>query len=234
MNQELPYIEAVFRKGRGTRDQIAKICWTIEKAREFQKKHLLLLHCAKAFNCVDHNKMCKILQEIGILSHLTCLLRNLYAGQEATVRTTYRTMDGFQIGKGVRQGCVLSSCFLTSVQNASCKMPDWMKHKLKSILLEEISITSDMQMTPPYHTKWRGIKELLDEGQRGAWKNGLKLNIQNTKIMAYGPIASWQTDGKTMEKVTDSIFLSPKSLHMVTAAMKLKYACSLEEKLWPT
>ena len=178
--------------------------------------------------------MCKILQEIGILSLLTCLLRNLYAGQEATVRTTYGTMDGFQIGKGVRQGCVLSSCFSTSVQNASCKMPDWMKHKLKSILLEEISITSDMQMTPPYHRKWRGIKEPLDEGQRGAWKNGLKLNIQNTKTMAYGPIASWRTDGETMGKVTDSIFLSPKSLHMVTAAMKLKDACSLEEKLWPT
>ena len=178
--------------------------------------------------------MCKILQEIGILSLLTCLLRNLYAGQEATVRTTYGTMDGFQIGKGVRQGCVLSSCFSTSVQNASCKMPDWMKHKLKSILLEEISITSDMQMTPPYHRKWRGIKEPPDEGQRGAWKNGLKLNIQNTKTMAFGPIASWLTDGETMGKVTDCIFLSPKSLHMVTAAMKLKDACSLEEKLWPT
>ena len=114
MNCELPDVQAGFIKGRGTRDQIANIRWIIEKAREFQKKHLLLLFdYAKAFNCVDHNKLWKILQEMGIPDHLTCVLRNLYAVQEATVRTGHGTTWGFpyfQIGKGVHQGCILLPC----------------------------------------------------------------------------------------------------------------------------
>jgi len=89
-------------------------------------------------------------------------------------------------------------------------------------------------MTPPYGRKWRGIKEPLDESERGQWKDGLKLNIQKTKIMASGPITSWEIDGETVKTVSDFIFGAPKSLQMVTAAMKLKYACSLEEKLWLT
>ena len=102
MNRELPDVQAGFRKDRGTRDQIANIRWIIEKAREFQKNiYLCFIDCAKAFDCVDHNKLWKILQELGIPYHLTCLLRNLYAGQEATVRTRHRPMDWFQIGKGV-------------------------------------------------------------------------------------------------------------------------------------
>ena len=110
VNRELPDIQAGFRRGRGTRDQIANICWIMEKAREFQK---IIYFCftdyAKAFDCVDHNQLWKILKEMGIPDHLTCLLRNLYAGQEATVRTQ-RGTDWFQIGKGVRQGCILSTC----------------------------------------------------------------------------------------------------------------------------
>ena len=109
MNYELPDVQAGFRKGRGTRDQIANICWVIKKARKFQK-NICFIDYAKAFDCVDHNKLCKILIEMGILDHLTCLLRNLYAGQEATVRTGHGTRDWFQIGKGVRQGCILSPC----------------------------------------------------------------------------------------------------------------------------
>ena len=102
MNHELPDVQAGFRKGRGTRDQIANICWIIEKTREFQKSiYFCFIDYAKAFDCVDHNKLWTILQEMGIPDHLTCLLRNLYAGQEATVRTGYETTDGFQIGKGV-------------------------------------------------------------------------------------------------------------------------------------
>ena len=102
MNRELPDIQAGFRKGRGTRDQIAKIQWTIRKARKFQKNiYFCFIDNAKAFACVDHNKLWKILKEMGIPDHLTCLLRNLYAGQEATVRTGHGTMDWFQIGKGV-------------------------------------------------------------------------------------------------------------------------------------
>ena len=109
MNCELPDVQAGFRKGRGTRDQIANILWIMEKAREFQKNiYLCFIDYAKAFDCVDHNRLWKILKEMGIPDHLTCLLRNLYADQEATVRTGHGTTDRFQIGKGVCQGCILS------------------------------------------------------------------------------------------------------------------------------
>ena len=112
MNQELPDVQAGFRKGRGTRDQIANILlWIIEKAREFQKNICFcFIDHSKAFDSVDHNKLWKILQEMGIPDHLTCLLRNQYAGQAATVRTRHGTIDWFQIGKGVCQGCILSPC----------------------------------------------------------------------------------------------------------------------------
>ena len=111
MNCELPDVQAGFCKGRGTRAQIANICWIIEKAKDFQKTiYFYFVDCAKAFDCVDHNKLWKILQEMGIPDHLICLLRNLYAGQEATVRNEHGTTDWFQIGKGARQGCILSHC----------------------------------------------------------------------------------------------------------------------------
>src|SRR5574338_718232 len=111
VNHELPDVQAGFRKGRGTRDQIANMRWIIEKAREFQKNiYFCFIDYAKAFDCVDHNKLWKILKEMEIPDHLTCLLRNLYAGQEATVRTGHRTTDWFQIGKGVGEGCTLSPC----------------------------------------------------------------------------------------------------------------------------
>ena len=149
MNHELPDIQARFRKGRGTRDQMANICWIIEKARVFQK---IIYFCftdyAKAFDCVDHNKLWKMLKEMGIPNHLTCLLRNLYTGQEATVKIEHGTTDWFQIGKGVRQGCILSPCLFNYMQITSYKIVSWMKHNLESRMLGEISITSDMQMTP--------------------------------------------------------------------------------------
>ena len=111
VNQEIPNAQAGFRKGRGTRDQIANICWIIEKGREFQKNiYFCFIDYAKAFDCVDHHKLWKILKEIGIPDHLICLQRNLYAGQEATVRTRHGTTDWFKIGKGVCQGCILSPC----------------------------------------------------------------------------------------------------------------------------
>ena len=111
MNRELPDVQAGFRKGRGTRDQIANICWIMEKAREFQKNICFcFIDYAKAFDCVDHNKLWKILKKKGILDHLTCLLRNLHAGQEATVRTGHATTDWFHIGKGVLQDYILSPC----------------------------------------------------------------------------------------------------------------------------
>ena len=111
MNHELADVQVGFRKGRGTKDQITNICWIIEKVREFQKNiHFCFIDYAKAFHCVDHNKLWKILKETGISDHLTCLLRNLYADQEATVRTGHETTDWFQISKRVYQGCILSPC----------------------------------------------------------------------------------------------------------------------------
>ena len=111
MNRELPEIQAGFRKGRRTRDQMANICWIIEKAREFQKSiYFCFFDYAKVFDCVDHNKIWKILKDMRIPDPLTFLLRNLYAGQEATIRTGHGTTDWFQIGKGVCQGCILSLC----------------------------------------------------------------------------------------------------------------------------
>ena len=113
VNNELPDVQAGFRKGRGTRDQIANICWIIKKAREFQKNvYSYFIDYAKALDCVDHKKLWKILKEMGIPDHLTCLLRNLYAGQEATVTTEHGTTGWFQIRKGVCQGCILLPCLL--------------------------------------------------------------------------------------------------------------------------
>jgi len=119
------------------------IHWLIEKAREFQKNiYFGFIDYTKDFDCVDHNKLWKILQEMGISDHLNCLLRNLYAGQEATVRTGHETTDWFQIRKGVRQGCVLSTVYLTYMQSSSSEMLGWMKPKLESRFLGEISIMS--------------------------------------------------------------------------------------------
>ena len=149
VNWELPDAQAGFRKVQGTRDQIANIHWITEKAREFQEYvYFCFIDYAKAFDCVDHKKLWKILKEMGIPDHHTCLLQNLYSGQEATVRTGYGTTDWFQIGKGVHQGCILSPCLFNLYESTSCKMPGWMKHKLESRLPEEIPIISDMQMTP--------------------------------------------------------------------------------------
>ena len=120
MNRELPDVQAGFRKGRGTRDQIANIHWTMGKAREFQKNiYFCFIEYAKAFDCVDHNKLWKILREMGIPDHLTCLLRNLYTNQEATVRTGHGTTDWFQIGKGVCQAVYCHPAYLTSMQSTS-------------------------------------------------------------------------------------------------------------------
>ena len=150
MNHELPDVQAGLRKGRGTRHLIANICCIIKKAREFQRNiYFCFIDYAKAFDCVDHNKLWKILKEMGIPDHLTCLLRNLYAGQEATVSTGHGTTDLFQIGKGVHRGCILSPCLF----NLYAQMLGWKKHRLESRYPGGISITSDMQMTPPLWQK---------------------------------------------------------------------------------
>ena len=122
-----------FRKGRGTRDQIANICWTIEKAREFQKSiYFCFIDYAKAFDCVDHNKPWKLLQEMGIPDHLACLLRNLYVSQEATIKTGHWTRYRSKLGKEYVKAVYCHPAYLTYMQRTSCKIPGWMKHKLES------------------------------------------------------------------------------------------------------
>ena len=155
VNCELSDVQAGFRKGRGTREQIANIRWIIEKAREFQKKFCFIDY-DKVFDCVDHNKLWKILKEMGIPDHLTCLLRNLYAGQEATVRTGVGTTDWFQIGKGVHQGCILSSCLFNLYAEYIMRNTGLEEAQAGIRLLGEISVTSDMQMTPPL---WQKVKK---------------------------------------------------------------------------
>ena len=140
---------------------------------------------------------------------------------------------GSKLGKEYIKAVYCHPAYLTCMHSTSCEMLGWMKHKLESRLRGEISITSDMQMILPYVRKQRRTKKPLDESKRGEWKANLKLNIQQTKIMASSPITSWQIDGETMETVTDFIFLGSK-ICMVTVAMKWRDACSLGEKLWQT
>ena len=202
---ELPDVQAGFRKGIRTRDQSANICWIIEKAREFQKSiYFCFTDYAKAFDCVDHNKLCKILEEIAILDHLTCLLRNLYAGKEATVRTGHGTTDWFQLGKGVRQACMLSPCLFNFyaeyiMRNAGLEEP---QAGIK-IAKRNISNLRYADNTTLMTESEEELKSLLMKIKEESEKVGLKLNIQKTKIMASGPITSWLIDGETMETVTD-------------------------------
>ena len=169
---------------------------------------------------------------MGISDHFTCLLRNLYVGQEATVRTGHETMDWFQIGKGVHQGCILSPLLFNLyaeyiMRNAGLDetQPVFKIARRNSNNLRYADDTTLMAESE------EELKSLLMKMKEESEKVGLKLNIQKTKIMAYGPTTSWQTDGETMETVTDFILVAPKPLQMVTAAMKLKDACSLEERL---
>ena len=154
MNRELPDIQAGFRKGRGTRDQIINIFWTIGKARQFQKT-ICLIDYAKDW-CVDNNQFWKIFQEIGIPDHLTYLLRNLFAGQEATARIGHGITGWFQIGKGVPQGCILSPCLFNFYAEFIMRNAGLNETQAESGLPGEISITSDMQMTPPL---WQKVKK---------------------------------------------------------------------------
>ena len=211
MNCELD-VQAGFRKGRGTRDQIANIHWIIEKAREFQKNiYFCFIDCTKAFDCVDNNKLWKIPQEMGIPDYLTCLLRNLYADQEARVRTRHGKTDWFQIGKGLRQGCILSPCLFNLyaeyiMQNARLdKAQTGIKIARRNI--SNLRYTDDTTLMAESEEELTG---LLMTVKVESEKVGLKLNIQKTKTMASGPITSWQTEGETVEAVTDSSFLGSK------------------------
>ena len=198
VNRELPDVQAGFRKDRGTRDQIANICWIFEKVREFQKNiYFCLIDYAKAFDCVDHNKLWKILREMGIPDHLTCLLRNLYIGQEATVRIGQGTIDQIQTGKGVRQGCIVSPCLFnlyaeyimrnTGLEEAQAGIKTAWRNINNLRYADDTTLMEESE---------EELKSLLMKVKEESEKVGLKLNIQNTQIMASGPITSWQIDRK--------------------------------------
>ena len=208
VNHGLPDAQAGFTKGRGTRDQIANIPWIIEKAREFQKDiNFGFIDYAKAFDCVDHSKLWKILKEMGIPDQLTCLLTNLYAGQEAKIRTGHGTTDWFQTGKGVCQGCILSPCLFklyaeyimrnTGLEEAQARI------KIARRNINNLRYADDISLMAESEER----KSLLMTVKEESEKVGLKLNIQKTKIIASGPITSWEIDG---EKVSDFIFLGSK------------------------
>ena len=192
MNRELPDVQAGFRKDRGTRDQIANIRWIIEKAREVQKNiYFCFINYAKAFDSVDHNKLWKILKKMGIPDHLICLLRNLYAGQETTVRTGHGTTDWFQIGKGVSRGYILSSCLFNLyaeyiMRNAGLEEAK-AGIKIAGRNINNLRYADDTTLMAESEEE---LKSLLMKVKDESEKFGLKLNIQKTKIMASGPITS--------------------------------------------
>ena len=222
MNCELADVKLELEKVQEPEIKLPTSYGLEKKQENSRKKYLFLLY---------HSKLCKILQEMGLSDHLTCLLRNLYAGQEATSRTGHGTTDWFQIGEEVCRGCILSPCLFNLHE----------EYIMRNAGLEEAQAGIKIA--------WRNInnlryaddttlmaeseepKSLLMKVKEECEKVGLKLNIQKTKIMTSGPITSWKIDGEIMETVRNFILGAPKSLQMVTAAMKLKDACSLEGKL---
>ena len=190
MNHALPDVQPGFRKGRGTRDQIANTAGSSKKAREFQKNiYFCIIDYAKAFDCGDHNTLWKTLKETGIPDHPTCLLRNLYAGQEATVRTGHGTTDWFQIAKGVRQGCISSPCLFNL----------YAEYIMRNTGLDEAQAGIKTAGRNINNLRYADDTTLMAENEeqksflmkvKESEKVSLKLNIQKTKIMASGPITS--------------------------------------------
>ena len=209
--------------------------WIIQTAREFRKNiYFCFIDYAEAFDCVDHNKLWKILEETGIPDHLTCLLRNLYAFQEETVRGGHGTTAWFQIGKGVCQGRILcpdSFIFYAvyNMRNAGLEEA----HAGLKIAGRNINNLRYADDTTLMAESEEELKRLCMKVKEESEKVGLKLNIQKTQIMASGPITSWDIDGETVEPVSGFLLWAPKPLQMVTAAMKGKDAYSLEENYDP-
>ena len=198
MNHELPDVQARFRKGRGTRDHTANILWIVKKVREFQKNICFcFIDYAKAFDCVDHNKLWKILKEMGISDHMTCLLRNLYAGQEAAVRTGHGTTDWLQVGKKVHIGCILSPGLFNlyaeyimrklGLDEAQAGIKIARRNNSNLRFADVTTLKAEYEEEP---------KSLLMKVKEESEKVGLKVHIQKTKIMASGPTNSLQIDGK--------------------------------------
>ena len=205
----------------------------MEKAREFQKNiYFCFIDYAKAFDCVDHNKLWKSLNEMGIPDHLTCLLRNLYAGQEATVRTGHGTTDWFQIGKGVHQCCILSPCLFNLYAEYIMRKAGLEEAqagiKVSRRNINNLRYADDTTLRTESEEE---LKSLLMKVKEESEKVGLKLNIEKTKIMASGPITSWQIDGETMETVTDFILGGSKITADGDFSHEIKRHLLIEEKL---
>ena len=208
VNHEIPDVQAGFRKGRETRGQIANIQWIIKKVREFQKNiYFCFIDFVKAFDYVDHNKLWKILKEMGIPDHLTCFLRNQYEGQETTVRPGHGTTDWFQIGKGVRQGCILPPCLFNFYAEYIMRNGGLAEAqagiKIAGRNINNLRYADDITLMAESEEE---LKSFLMKVKEESEKDGLKLNIQKTKIMASDCITSWQIDGETVDTVTDFIF----------------------------
>uniref|UniRef100_A0A670IL89 ribonuclease H n=1 Tax=Podarcis muralis TaxID=64176 RepID=A0A670IL89_PODMU len=189
--------------------------WIMEKAREFQKDiYFCFIDYTKAFDCVDHSKLWQVLKEMGVPDHLICLLRNLYVGQEATVRTGYGRTDWFKIGKGVRQGCILSPClfnlYAELIMRKAGLDESQARIKITGININNLRYADDTTLKEESEEE---LKNLLLRVKEESAKYGLKLNIKKTKIMATGPISSWQIEGEEMEAVRDFTFLGS----MITA-----------------
>src|SRR5574337_429013 len=216
---KLPTSAGSLKKQESSRKMSISALWTMPKPLWIQ-------------NCVDHNKLWKILKEMGIPEHLTCLFRNLYAGQEVTVRTGHGTTDWFQIGKGVHQGCILSPCLFDLyaeyiMRNARLEEAQ-AGIKIAGSNINNLRYADDTTLMAESEEE---LKSLLMKVKEESEKVRLKLNIQKTKIMASGPITSWQIDGEQWKQCQTLFFWTPKSLQIVIAAMKLKDTYSLEGKL---
>ena len=174
MNCELPHVQPGFRKGRGTRYQIINICWIIVKARELQKNiYFCFIDYAKSSDCVDHKKLWKILKEMDIADHFTCLLRNLYAGQEA-IELDMEQQTGSKSGKEYIKGCIVPPAYLTYMQSTSWEMLGWMKHSWKEDCREKYQYPQICRRHHPYGKKQIRTKEPLDDSEREEWKSWLK------------------------------------------------------------
>ena len=217
VNCELPDVQAGFRKAEEPEIKLPTSIGSSKKARKFQKNiYSCFIDYAKAFDCMDHNKLWKILKEMGIPDHLTCLLRNLYAGQEATVRTGHGTTDWFQTGKGVHQSRILSLCLFNF----------YAEYIMRNAGLEEAQAGIKIA--------GRNINSLryADDTALMAESDVLRLNIQKTKIRASGPITSWEIDGETVETVSDFVFLGSKITADSHCSHEIKRQLLLGLPLW--
>ena len=212
MHCELPDVPAGLQMAEDPEIKLLISTGSLKKQESSRKNiYFCFIFNGKAFDCVDHSKLWKILKDMGIPEHLTCLLRNLYAGQEATVRTRHRTTDWFQIWKRVRQGCILSLCLFNLYVEYIMRNPGLEEAqsgiKIAGRNINNLSYADDTILMAESEEE---LKSLLMKVKEESEKVGLKLNIQKTKIMASDPITSWEIDGETVETVADFIFWGSK------------------------